>query len=113
VANLLAAADIFVFPSFHENMSNALLEGMAAGLPVVASAVGGNVEVLERGGGILVPKHDARAFREALVRLVEDGELRISVGREARRNVGSNYSLDSMVDGWDRVYRRVLAKGDA
>jgi glycosyltransferase involved in cell wall biosynthesis len=108
VAAILDACDIFVFPTLHENLSNALLEGMAAGLPVVATAVGGNVEVLERGGGILVPPSDPHALADALVRLLTDPDLRARYGRQAREVVRDHYTVDQMVTELDRVYRTIL-----
>ncbi|QTE29023.1 glycosyltransferase [Pengzhenrongella sicca] len=111
VAALLVAADVFVFPTLHENLSNALLEGMAAGLPVVASAVGGNVEVLERGGGLLVPPSDPAALAAALGALADDAALRTRLGREAREVVAGHYTVEHMVAGLDDLYQRILARG--
>src|SRR5438128_8523026 len=68
----LAAMDVFVLPSDAEGMSNALLEAMAAGRPVVATAVGGTVEVVEPGSGTLVPPRDAQALASAILRLLSD-----------------------------------------
>ena len=108
VDDLLQASDIFLFPSLHENLSNALLEAMAAGLPVVASSVGGNVEVLRRGGGVLVPPSDPIALNRALEGVIRSSDHRMSLGRAARRAVERHYSFDHMVDGWDQVYTTIL-----
>jgi len=110
VAALLRASDIFVFPTFHENLSNALLEAMGAGLPVVASSVGGNVEVLERGGGILVPPRDASALAQGLTNLVRDVDRREATGLEARKVIENAYTLEHMMAGWDSVYTDVLRR---
>ena len=108
----LAAADVFVFPTLHENLSNALIEAMASGLPVIATSVGGNVEVLQGGGGRLVPAGEAPALAEAIAHLISGGpELRASVGAAARKNAVQNYSVARMVSGWESVYRRILATG--
>ncbi|MEU4778229.1 glycosyltransferase family 4 protein [Micromonospora sp. NPDC023633] len=109
VPDLLAAADLFVFPTLHENLSNALLEAMAHGLPVVASAVGGNVEVLRDGAGVLVPAGDSRALADALVPLLNEPAARGDLGARARRRVRDRYSLDAMLGTLDAVYRRILA----
>ncbi|GGO92500.1 glycosyl transferase family 1 [Nocardioides phosphati] len=108
VATLLQASDVFVFPSLHENLSNALLEAMAAGLPVIASRVGGNVEVVSRGGGLLVEPDESLSVAQAIVALVEDHELRRVLGSEARKVVEDHYSIASMTETLDAIYREML-----
>ncbi|WP_156057810.1 glycosyltransferase [Micromonospora parva] len=109
VPDLLSAADIFVFPTLHENLSNALLEAMAHALPVVASAVGGNIEVLRQGGGHLVPAGDPVAFATALEPLLDDAAERRHLGETGRKVVHDAYSLPVMLRSLDGVYRRILA----
>ncbi len=111
VPALLHAADLFVFPTLHENLSNALLEAMAAGLPVVATSVGGNVEVLERGGGVLVPASEPAALAAAITRLATDRALRDRYGAEARSVVEAGYTIDHMVSRVDDVYQAILRGG--
>lgn len=113
VMQVLHACDVFVFPTLHENLSNALLEAMSAGLPVVATAVGGNVEVLANGGGILVQAGDHDALAAAVSLLVTDEPRRRKMGRTAREVVASTYTLDHMIAGWDECYRAVLSSGPA
>lgn len=108
VEKYLAASDIFVFPSWHENLSNALLEAMAHALPVVATSVGGNVEVLGKGGGMLVPPKSPSDFGAALRKLIEDKSLREALSKEARKNIEANYSIDVMVCGWESIYQKLL-----
>ena len=108
VSTILCASDIFVFPTLHENMSNALLEAMAAGLPVIASDVGGNPEVLDGGGGELVPVRDAAALAEAIRSMAYDADRRSTAAAAGQRVVQERYSLDKMLNGWDQVYGRVL-----
>ncbi|MEU7841884.1 glycosyltransferase [Micromonospora sp. NPDC049114] len=108
VPDLLSAADIFVFPTLHENLSNALLEAMAHALPVVASAVGGNVEVLRQGGGHLVPAGDPVAFAAALEPLLDDAAERRHLGETGRKVVHDAYSLPVMLRSLDDVYQRIL-----
>lgn len=103
----LRASDFFVQASLHENLSNALLEAMAAGLPVVASSVGGTPEVLAKGGGILVPPDDAAALGEGIVRMHASGALRAADGARARQNIEAHYSVQRMVEGWRAVYQRI------
>jgi glycosyltransferase involved in cell wall biosynthesis len=109
VPDLLSAADVFVFPTLHENLSVALLEAMAQELPAVASAVGGNVEILARGGGVLVPAHDAVALSAAVEGLLTDPAERRVMGRSARHVVARHYSLDVMLNALDSLYQRILA----
>jgi glycosyltransferase involved in cell wall biosynthesis len=110
VPRFLEAADIFAFPSLHENLSNALLEAMAHGLPAIASRVGGNIEVVERGGGILVARDDDDALAEAIIRLVTSDSMRQAMGSAARRTVADNYSTGHMCESLDQVYRQVLER---
>lgn len=111
VAQLLSAADVFVFPTLHENLSNALLEAMAAQLPVVATTVGGNVEVLASGGGILVDPGDHHALATAVAGLAQDESRREEMGRRAREVVASEYTVGHMLAGWDECYRSILSRG--
>lgn len=111
VAALLSAGDLFVFPTLHENLSNALLEAMAAGLGVVVTAVGGNVEVLADGGGILVEPGDHRALAGAITGLAQDAALRAEMGDRARAVVASRFTVEHMVVAWGERYRSILTKG--
>lgn len=110
VLSYLRASDFFVQASLHENLSNSLLEAMAVGLPVVASAVGGTTEVLAKGGGLLVPPDDATALGDAIVRMHASGVLRASEGARARQNIETNYSVQRMAEGWSAVYARILGR---
>jgi glycosyltransferase involved in cell wall biosynthesis len=92
VPQLLREMDIFVLPSVSEGMSNALLEAMAARLPCVATAVGGNPETLGD-AGLLVPPSDATCLGDALAKLLSDRELRRSLAQAARRRTLEDFSL--------------------
>jgi glycosyltransferase involved in cell wall biosynthesis len=108
VDELLAAGDLFVLPSHQEGFSNALLEAMAARLPVVATAIGGNRDaVVENETGLLVPPRDPRALAAAIASLAGDCGLRRSFGEAGRRRVEQHFSLQACVDRYERLYRAV------
>ncbi len=104
----LAAMDIFVLPSLNEGQGRAAVEAMAAGLPVIASEVGGLPEVLDGGGaGLLVPPGDPAALAAALDELLSSPARRAALAEAGRRRV-SRYGLETMIDGLDGLYRRLL-----
>ena len=109
VPEILAALDVFVLPSLWEGMPNAVLEAMAAGLPVVATAVGGTPEaVVDRVTGLLVPPHDPDALARAIERLLGDPSLRREMGRAGRERVGRHFSIDQTVRRTQALYETVL-----
>ncbi len=106
VEELLAASDIFALPSHQEGFSNALLEAMAASLPAVATAIGGNNDaVVDHETGFLVPVRDPRALAAAILRLAKDPDLRRSFAEAGRRRVEQCFSLEACVDRYERLYR--------
>ncbi len=105
VQRLFSAMDIYVMPSDKESFGISLLEAMCSGLPVVATSVGGPLEVVEEGvSGFLVPPRDPVRLAEAIVRLVQDGDLRRRLGRRARERIEGHFSEEAMVDGLLDVY---------
>lgn len=105
VARLLPALDVFALPSLTEGLSIALLEACAAGLPIVATAVGGNPEIVTDGRtGVLVPPDDREATRNALEALLKDAALRARIGSAAREWVRANASIEAMRRSHDRFY---------
>jgi glycosyltransferase involved in cell wall biosynthesis len=110
VAEIVAALDIFVLPSLWEGTSNAVLEAMAAGLPIVATAVGGTPEVVVDGvTGLLVPPRDPSALAGALVTLLQDADLRHRMGRAGRERVKQYFSLERMVRRTEALYEELLS----
>jgi len=109
-ARLLPRVDVFVLSSVLEGMSNALLEAMASGRPVVATRVGGNPELIVDGEtGLLVPPKDAEALAQAVIRLLRDPALARRFGEAARRRVESEFSLSTMVGRMEQLYEDLLA----
>jgi glycosyltransferase involved in cell wall biosynthesis len=105
---LLAAADIAVLPSHEEGFSNSLLEKMAAGLPVVATRVGGNVDAVVQGEtGLLVPPHDPAALGRAILTLHEDAIARSSLGLAGRKRVEQLFSIQACVKRYLDLYDSV------
>jgi glycosyltransferase involved in cell wall biosynthesis len=110
VAARLDRNDIFVLPSRSEAFPNAVLEAMAAGLPIVASRVGGIPELVDhQRTGLLAPPGDSTALAEALCTLMADRELGARLGSAARAEA-SRYSFDRMVSAFERVYLAELAR---
>jgi len=110
VPELLAAADLFVFPSRYEGLGGSLLEAMALGLPVVASALPAVGEVVEEGGNaVLVPPGDAAALAGALARLLEDDGLRRRLGQRSRAVFRVRFTLDRSVERMAELYAGVAA----
>jgi glycosyltransferase involved in cell wall biosynthesis len=109
VSSVLAMLDVVVLPSHHEGLSNVLLESMAMARPVVATAAGGNPDVVRDGvNGRLVPTRDPQALAAAILALLEDSPAAASLGREARRLVGREFSLERMVAGYEVFYRDLV-----
>jgi glycosyltransferase involved in cell wall biosynthesis len=111
VPSLLAEADLAVLPSLTESLPNAVLEAMAAGLPVVASQVGGVPEVVDHGGtGLLVAAGDAHALADAICAVMAEPLLATRMGLAARAMVQRRFSYDRMVSAIEGLYRRELAR---
>jgi glycosyltransferase involved in cell wall biosynthesis len=110
----LAAADIFVLPSRSEAFPNALLEAMAAGLPVVASGVGGILELVTDGRtGLLMPPGEPDALADRLIRLMSTPSLAQALGESARDAAQAGYSFDRMVHAFEQVYLTELSRRSA
>jgi len=109
VRALLAAADVYVNSSISEGVSITILEAMAAGVPIVATAVGGTPEVLaDACTGLLVSSRAPDALASAIIRLAQDPALRARLRSAARRRLEQSFTIDRMVDDYARTYRRLL-----
>jgi glycosyltransferase involved in cell wall biosynthesis len=108
VPDLLAAADVFAMPSLSEGLPLALLEAMSAGLPVVASAVGGIPGVVRHGeNGLLVPAGDAAALEGALRDLITGPGAR-RLGLAAAEEIPRRFGVEAMTQGYLAVYQKAL-----
>jgi glycosyltransferase involved in cell wall biosynthesis len=106
IADLLQAMDVFVLSSRSEGLSLTLLEAEAAGLPIVATRVGGNPEVVQDGeSGFLVPPDAPEPLAAALAQLLQDPALRARLGTRGRELYQDGFTLPAMVSGYERLYR--------
>jgi L-malate glycosyltransferase len=106
----LSAADIFVLPSRSEGFSNAIVEAMAAALPVVATNVGGNAEAVKDGvSGFVVPSDDPAALSAAITRLLSDPSLAKAMGEAGKDLVAENFTAEAMMNRITATYRNLLA----
>ena len=114
VPQFMRGLDAFALPSLAEGISNTILEAMATALPVIATAVGGNGELLADGiSGRLVPAGDPDAMAQALLADFRDPAAARQRGRRARREADQRFSLDAMVAGYGELYERLLAQAEA
>jgi glycosyltransferase involved in cell wall biosynthesis len=109
IPDLLAAADIFAMPSLSEGLPLALIEAMFSGRAIVASSVGGIPDALADGdAGILVRPGDAGELTAALTRLLEDPDLRRSLGSAGRQRAEAEFTTTRMADEYEAIYRNLL-----
>jgi sugar transferase (PEP-CTERM/EpsH1 system associated) len=105
VAEWVGSFDVFVLPSLFEGISNTLLEAMSVGVPVIATRVGGNVEVIEEGkSGFLFNPGDAETLATLLKQLATDRELRSRMGAEARKRIERRFRLEEMMNNYTKLY---------
>ena len=111
VADIMQTLDLFVLPSINEGISNTILEAMASGLPVIATKVGGNPElVVEDQTGYLVPKQDPIAMAAAFKCYLLEPELLKLHGQAGRARVVSTFSLNRMMADYRAIYDKLLAE---
>jgi glycosyltransferase involved in cell wall biosynthesis len=106
---ILAGMDVSVVPSISESLSNVMLESMAAGVPVVASAVGGNIELADDERAILVPPGNDEALAAGLERVLADQGFRSAMGVRARQFARENFSMERVLEQYSAVYAEVFA----
>ncbi len=107
----LAAMDLFVLPSLNEGMGRALVEAMAAGLPVIASRVGGVPALIEHGRtGLLVPPGDPDALAEAIRQVLDRPDWARRMGQAASQRIGRTFEAAAMVRAIEHVYAQALGE---
>ena len=110
VEDFLRAADVFVLPSLEEGMSLAVLEAMAMGLPVVATAIPANEVLVDGQVGRLVPTRDPAGLAAAVAELLVDHNLAARLGRAGRSRIAQRFSLDKMVSEHLTLFERLLSR---
>lgn len=107
IADILRSLDVFVLPSKAEGISNTILEAMATGLPIIATRVGGNPELVEEGvNGCLVDKENPQQLAEAMLDVLLDDDKRARLAAASLRRAREEFSIDSMVARYRQVYDR-------
>ncbi|MFO1435825.1 MAG: glycosyltransferase [Gammaproteobacteria bacterium] len=111
IPRLLKASDIGVLTSHSEGLSNALIEYLAAGLPVVCTNVGGNAEIVVDGhNGYVVPARDGAAIAEALCRLLSNLKLAKEMGENSAKRVAELFDIERCVERTTALYERLLGE---
>lgn len=107
IAQMMDMSDIFIFPSYREGLSVALMEAMASGLPVICSDIRGNRDLIDEGqGGVLFDPHDIEKLKDAIKELVSDAQKRKDYGQYNRQKV-QNYSLDIVLEKLANIYKKI------
>ena len=113
VPTLLSEISVSVLPTLSEGLSNSLLEAMAASVPVVATKVGGNSEVVQGGiTGILVPPRDADALARAIGQFLEQPSLAAKFGLAGRERVRKQFALERMTQATERLYEGLMERSN-
>ncbi len=111
IKDILAFVDVLSLMSFYEGTSMTLLEGMAAGLPIVASNISGNKYLVDDNvSGFLIPLDEPGLLSECLVRLLMDKNIRSKMGREGKKNLSERFSREKMSMKYAEIYTNLLQK---
>jgi sugar transferase (PEP-CTERM/EpsH1 system associated) len=110
VPDVMRGLDCFVLPSLAEGISNTILEAMASGLPVIATDVGGNADLVVHGiSGDIVPAGQVEPLAQSLVRMAVDGKRAMAMGQAGRRATEQRFSMQAMVSTYQNLYDREIA----
>lgn len=111
ITDILSSIDIFVLSSIKEGFPNSLLEAMAMGKPIVATAIGGIPEIIQHGAnGLLVQSADIEGLAAAIKTIIDNPLMAQRIGRAARDFIEKNYSIDATVRKWETLYRQILGQ---
>jgi len=110
VPAVLASLDVTVVPSDSESLSNVILESMAAGVPVIATRVGGNPELVSDDRGLLVSVRDVEVLANATADLLNDAPRRSQIAANARRFAADNFSAESVTTKYEELYTELLSR---
>lgn len=105
ISEIYKASDVCCLPSVHEGLPVALMEAMASGLPCVASRIRGNTDLLDEKTGFLVDTYDVDGYANAILQLLNDEEMRISMGQENKKRA-YQYSLDTIIEDMRGIYEQ-------
>jgi glycosyltransferase involved in cell wall biosynthesis len=109
IPEILAASDIFVLPSRWEGLPLVIIEAMFAGLPIIATDVGGVSELVqEKINGFLIPRSDVAALQRALAQLIADKTLREEMGEKSRQRALKQFTMERMLAQYEKLYRETL-----
>ena len=112
IAEIMQVFDVFVLPSKNEGISNTILEAMASGLPVIATAVGGNIELVEDGvNGTLIQPGDVANLAQALLTYLDTPARIAEQAGHARRYAEQRFSIPAMAEAYATVYDQTLGRG--
>ena len=111
ILELLQSMDVFVMTSLYEGLPNAIIEAMAAGVPVVATDVGGNSElVINRETGFLCRSNDAKALVEKVIGLISNENAAQQLGKKGREKIVKEFTVEKMVNQTENIYRELLGQ---
>lgn len=114
IPDLMHSLDCFVLPSLAEGISNTILEAMASGLPVIATNVGGNVDLVNAGiTGTIVPSADPEAMAQEIVRLATQPDIAKNMGNAGRSTIEQKFSMEAMVTAYQSTYDKLLRRSGA
>ena len=106
---LLKASDVFVLPSYFEGLPRSVAEAMAAGLPVIATSVSGTPELVDDGiTGILIPSQNSHILGQALIKLKDDKQLAVQMGKAGQDKAYREYDIQKVVHKIELLYRELL-----
>ena len=108
---LFQNASLFVFPSYHEGLPTAILEAMSCGIPIIATDVRGNKDLISNGeNGILIPPRNPRKIAESISILLKDEKLRENLGKNARNTVIEKYTWDIIANKILKCYETLIGE---